>query len=62
MDATEGAASVKVAIVEGAASVEEEIVEGDAMVGLTVSLATLPVDATKAAALEGATDEGSADD
>lgn len=46
----------------GAASVGDATVEEDAMVGATVSLATLPVDATKVAALEEATDEDFIDD
>lgn len=46
----------------GAASVGDAIIEEDAMVGATVSIATLPVDATKVAALEEATDEGFGDD
>jgi hypothetical protein len=45
---------------EGAASVEAATDEGDAIVGVTVSLATLPVDATEVGAVERA-DEGSVD-
>lgn len=46
---------------EGAASVEAATDEGDAIVGVTVSLAMLPVDATKVAAVEEGADEGSVD-
>lgn len=44
---------------EEAACVEVATEVGDAMVGVTVSLATLPVDATKVAGVVVGTDEGS---
>ena len=46
---------------EEAASAEVATDEGDAAVGVTVSLATLPVDTTKVGAVEAGTDEGSVD-
>ena len=55
----EGAAD-EGAIEEDAA--DEGAIEEDAMVGVTVSLATFPVDATEGAALEGCADDGSSDD
>jgi hypothetical protein len=46
---------------EEVASVELSIDEGDAAVGVTVSLAMLPVDATVVSAFEVGTDEDSVD-
>lgn len=46
---------------EEAACVEVAVDEGDAIVGVTVSLTTLPVDATELTAIAVGTDEASAD-
>jgi len=47
---------------EEVVSVEVSTNEGDAAVGVTVSLAMLPVDATKVSAFEVGTDEESVDE
>jgi len=47
---------------EEAACVEVATEVGDAMVGVTVSLATLPVDATEVAGVAVGTDEASVED